>query len=68
MAWVKFDKPIPKQIKKIRKFKTKSSAKEFLSKKAECLVPMLSYAYDLEFKEKPDYERLKFMFRKVLMD
>ena len=29
---------------------------------------MLSYAYDLDFKEKPDYERLKFMFRKVLMD
>lgn len=29
---------------------------------------MLIMAYELDFKEKPDYERLKFMFRKILMD
>ena len=68
MSWVKLDEPLPQQMKKIREFKTYSSAKDFLNKKAKYLIPMLSHAYDLEFKEKPDYERLKFMFRKVLMD
>ena len=68
MTWVKFDQPLPQQMKKIREFKTQTPAKDFLSKKAKHLIPMLSYAYDLQFEERPDYERLKFMFRKVLMD
>ena len=28
----------------------------------------MQYAYDLEFDERPDYERMKFLFRKILID
>jgi len=32
------------------------------------LKPLLSYAYDLEYDEQPDYGRVKFYFQKILMD
>ena len=53
---------------KILEFKTNTPPEDFLGKRAKYLIPLLQYAYDLEFEEKPDYERLKFMFQKVLMD
>ena len=31
------------------------------------LLPVMRYAYDLEFDERPDYERIKFMLRKILI-
>ena len=32
------------------------------------LIPILTYAYNLEYNERPDYQQLKFLLRKVLMD
>jgi hypothetical protein len=32
------------------------------------MVEILSYAYNLEYEERPDYNRLKFMFKKILLD
>ena len=32
------------------------------------LKPVLEYAYNLEFEEEPDYEKLKFMLKKMLLD
>ena len=32
------------------------------------LVPFLTYAYELEFEDRPDYEKIKFLLRKILMD
>ena len=32
------------------------------------LLPFLTYAYNLEYEERPDYQQLKFMLKKVLMD
>jgi hypothetical protein len=32
------------------------------------LIDILNYAYNLEFEEKPDYARLKFMLQKIMLD
>lgn len=31
-------------------------------------MPLLTYAYSLEFTDRPDYEKMKFMLKKILMD
>ena len=32
------------------------------------LVEILTYAYNLEYEERPDYNRLRFMYKKILLD
>ena len=32
------------------------------------LLPLLSYAYELQYDEEPDYLKMKFLFKKILMD
>ena len=32
------------------------------------LLPLLSYAYELSYEEEPDYHKIKFLFKKILMD
>lgn len=39
-----------------------------MAKKTMFMLDLLNYAYELEFDERPDYERIKFLFRKILLD
>ena len=55
-------------MKTISEFKIKTKAADFLSRKSNMLVPLLTYAYELEFKERPNYEKMKFLLKKILMD
>ena len=32
------------------------------------LYPIIKYAYSLSFEEKPNYEKIKFMLKKILLD
>ena len=32
------------------------------------LLPLLSYAYELQYDQEPDYHKIKFLFKKILMD
>jgi hypothetical protein len=66
-AWIDFSKDIAQQFGEIRRYKIKTKAKDFLTKKTMILLPFASYAYDLEFEERPDYEKLKFFLRKIIM-
>ena len=62
------NKSILEQFESISEFKINTPAKGFLTKKSKFLLPLLEYAHDLEFDEKPDYERLKFLFKKILIE
>ena len=62
------NKSILEQFESISEFKINTPAKGFLTKKSKFLLPLLEYAYDLDFDEKPDYERLKFLFKKILIE
>ena len=68
LKWIDFDKPIAQQFEDIANFKIITSAKDFLSQRTKFLLPLLEYAYKLGFDERPDYQRMKFMFRKILME
>ena len=68
LTWIDFDKPIIQQFEDIANYKINTSAKDFLSKRTKYLLPLLEYAYKLGFDERPDYTRMKFMFRKILME
>ena len=52
----------------MRDFKASKTAEEFLERKTMALKPVLEYAYNLEFEEEPEYEKLKFMLKKILLD
>ena len=65
---MKKDLEFEEQFKIMRKFKIKSSAKEYCGGKAIHLTPILEYAYQLGFKEQPNYDKLRFMLRKILLD
>ena len=67
LNWIDFNKPVNSQFEAITKYKIETSAKNFLNKKTMMLLPLVKYAYALNFDEKPDYERIKFMFRKILI-
>lgn len=32
------------------------------------MSPILKYTYELEYEEEPDYNRLRYMFKKILLD
>lgn len=48
--------------------KVMSTPEKFLGPNTMILLPLLSYAYSLEYDEQPDYKRIKFYFQKILMD
>lgn len=61
MSWIDNSKPVSEQFESIGKFKIQTKAEDFCDHKTKFLSDILSYAYNLEYEEKPDYGRLKFM-------
>ena len=41
---------------------------DFYNEKTRFLQPLLEYAYSLDYEEEPDYERIIFMFKKIVLD
>jgi hypothetical protein len=62
------DKPVAEQYDEIAKHKIKTKARDFLTDKTEFMYPLLKYAYCLKFEEKPNYEYLKFIMKKIMLD
>ena len=48
--------------------KTKKSAKEFCEGKSYVFAGILEYAYNIDFYAKPNYNEIKFLLKKVLLD
>ena len=56
------------QFESMRDFKENCSPKNYCQGNAKCLTPILEYAYALSFSEKPNYNYICFLFKKVLLD
>lgn len=67
-AWIDNSRPVNEQFEEIGKFKVLTKSKDFCDKETEFLLPLLSYSYKLKYEEKPNYNRLRFMFKKILLD
>lgn len=66
--WIDSKRPISEQYKEIGIFKIKTDARDFCDKETEFLYPLLKYSYGLGYDEKPDYEKMRFMIKKILLE
>jgi hypothetical protein len=41
---------------------------DFVTNQTQDLLPFLRYSYKLEYEQRPDYNKLRFMLKKVLMN
>lgn len=53
---------------KVKDYKYKAKPEEFCSGNSSHLIEILRYVYTIEFKERPDYEKIRFMLKRVLLD
>ena len=67
-SWIDNMKPISDQFEQIGKYKISTKAKDFVTQQTKFFYPLLKYAYRLEFEERPDYEKMKFMLKKILLE
>jgi hypothetical protein len=52
----------------MKKLKENQTAKEYCKGKAIHFAEILEYAYGLEFEEEPDYNFLRFMLKKIVLN
>ena len=52
----------------MRKLKEESSAREYCEGKSSYLAPVLEVAYNIGFKERPNYNHICFLLKKVVLD
>ena len=67
-SWIDYQRPISEQYKEIGIFKIQTSAKKFCDNETKVLSPLLQYSYSLKFDEKPDYDKIRFMIKKIMLD
>ena len=66
LDWIDLKKPISDQFNEIAKFKILTKPRDLCSKpNLQFLYPLCKYIYKLNFKEEPDYVRMKFLLEKV---
>ena len=68
LSWIDIARPIADQFDEIGRYKLCTKAQEFCSNSTKFLYPLLKYAYRLRYTERPDYDKIKFMFMKILLD
>ncbi len=68
VSWVDNNKPVALQFNEIGAYKLFTKPEDFCDKRTSFLVEILTYAYSLEYDERPDYNRLKFMMKKIMLD
>ena len=52
----------------MKKVKIENSATEYCEGKSIHLTALLEYAYKIEFAAKPNYDEIRFLLKKVLLD
>ena len=68
LSWVDESRPIIDQFDEIAQYKINTRAIYFVTIQTQIFLQFLSYSYSLEFEQRPDYNRLRFLLKKVLMN
>ena len=68
VAYIDPDKAIVDQFERVGKYKIKSTPKDLCDEKTKDYVPIIEELYALKFKDRPEYQKLAFMFKKILLD
>lgn len=69
LPFVKHNLPLMDQISRIKRKKNKQKPKRFCSAyKCDFLIEFAEYTYSLTFEEEPDYNYLRFLLKKNLME
>lgn len=65
IPWIRNDKPVVDQFEDIGKFKNEKQPEHFVTNKSKLMQPLLQIAHNIEFNERPDYNKMKFMLNKL---
>lgn len=69
LDWIDLTRPISDQFNEIARYKILTKPRELCQKPGrQFLYPLCKYIYQLNFKEKPDYQKMRFLLEKVLLD
>jgi hypothetical protein len=68
LPWINREVPEAGMYRYISKFKRERQLQEFLTDKSKMMQPLLQIANLLEFDEKPDYRKMKFLLQKIQLD
>ena len=66
--WVDRQRPLSEQFYEISEFKQNTPARKFFRSHAQAIGPLLEYAYELEFEERPNYNKIRWLLKKMLLD
>ena len=50
------------------KLKTQNTAMEYCIGRSYPLASILDYAYKIKFEEKPNYDEIRFLLKKIMLD
>ena len=67
-SWIDAERPISDQYDEIARYKINTKPIDFVNNQTKCFLPLLRYAYKLEFEERPDYRRIQFLMKKILLN
>lgn len=68
IAWFDHTRNLQDQYDDISRYKILTKPKELCKDKSLCLFPLARYVFNLTFKEEPNYDKIKFLLEKVLLD
>ena len=67
LPFCELNKPINIQESQMAHHKIDKTARGYLTNTSKMFLPILEYAYGLGFAKRPDYHRMKFLFREILI-
>ena len=68
LSWINEECAVNDQWDRIARYKVFTTARNYCTEETKFLYPLLKYAYKLEFKESPDYNNIRFLLKKILLD
>lgn len=68
LAWIDNKRPVSEQFDQIAQYKMHTKPADLCCKGSRFLHKIVKYVYKLGFTEEPDYNKMRFMLQKVLMD
>ena len=68
LSWIDNKRPVNDQFDDIAQYKITTTARNYLTEETKFLYPFLKYAYKIGYEERPDYQYIRFILKKILLD